>query len=88
MHFCVEGEIPEARMPGKSTITVHHQVFQTVTKVTGHMHGVVKSAAPVGKRVGKASEWNSFRGVLPCGGQATGCSPDTTHSTAFRSVAW
>ena len=31
-HFGVEGKVPEARMPGKPTIIVHHQVLKVVTK--------------------------------------------------------
>ena len=31
-HFSVEGEVPEASMPGKPTITIHHQMLQVVTK--------------------------------------------------------
>ena len=83
-HFGVEGEVPEARMPGKPTITIHHQVLKVVTK-GDRTHARCSEVRSSSRRVGKASvmypsEWNSFRGVSPRGGQATCCSPDTTCS--------
>ena len=36
MHFSVDGDVPETRMSGKPSITVHHQVFQIVTKQSFH----------------------------------------------------
>ena len=69
-HFGVEGEVPEVRMPGKPTITMHHQMLQVVTKGDRAHARSSEVHSSSRKGVGKASvmypsEWNSFmqRGV-------------------------
>ena len=52
-HFRVESEVPEAKMPGKPTITVHHQVLKVVTKGDRAHARCSEVRSPSGKELGR-----------------------------------